>query len=90
MIYVVIDTPNVEEQDHSNYAQWVTKEILEEILPYLNIYPDEELQPEENEPEGGQEPEGNEPEGSQEPEGNEPEGGQEPEGNEPGGGQEPE
>ena len=95
VIYVVIDTPNVEEQDHSNYAQWVTKEILEEILPYLNIYPDEELQPEENEPEGnepegGQEPEGNEPEGSQEPEGNEPEGGQEPEGNEPGGGQEPE
>ncbi len=90
VIYVVIDTPNVEEQDHSNYAQWVTKEILEEILPYLNIYPDEELQPEGNEPEGGQEPEGNEPEGSQEPEGNEPEGGQEPEGNEPEGGQEPE
>ncbi len=45
----------------------LTKEILEEILPYLNIYPDEELQPEENEPEGN-EPEGNEPEGGQEPE----------------------
>ena len=56
MIYVVIDQPNVEEQDHSNYAQGVTKEILEEILPYLNIYQDEELKPEENEPEGGQEP----------------------------------
>lgn len=54
VIYVVIDTPNVEEQDHSNYAQGVTKEILEEILPYLNMYPDEELQPEEDEAEDGQ------------------------------------
>lgn len=79
VIYVVIDTPNVEEQDHSSYAQAVTKEILEEILPYLNIYPDEELQPEENEPEEGQTPEeGQAPEGEQAPEEVEtPEGGQE-------------
>ncbi len=73
VIYVVIDTPNVAEQDHSNYAQGVVKEILEEILPYLNIYPDEELQPEEDDPEGGQEPEEGIPEGGQEPEGGAPE-----------------
>ena len=53
VIYVVIDTPNVKEQAHSNYAQGVTKEILEEILPYLNFYPDEELKPEPDEDGGG-------------------------------------
>ncbi len=47
VIYVIIDEPNKEEQAHSNYAQEVTKEILKEILPYMNMYPDEELKPEE-------------------------------------------
>lgn len=89
VIYVVIDQPNVEEQDHSNYAQGVTKEILEEILPYLNIYQDEELKPEENEPEGGQEPAEGTPEGGQEPAEGTPEGGQEPAEGTPEGGQEP-
>lgn len=45
VIYVVIDEPNVEDQAHSSYAQNVTREILEEILPYMNIYPDEEYDP---------------------------------------------
>ena len=27
---------------HSNYAQNLTREILKEVLPYMNIYPDEE------------------------------------------------
>ncbi len=43
LIYVVVDTPNVEDQSHSSYAQNLAREILEEALPYLNIYPDEEL-----------------------------------------------
>lgn len=47
VIYLIIDQPNVEEQAHSSYAQEVVKEILQDILPYMNLYPDEELQPEE-------------------------------------------
>ena len=42
VIYTVIDTPNSESQPHSNYAQMLTREILREVLPYMNIYPDEE------------------------------------------------
>lgn len=45
LIYVVLDEPNVEDQAHSSYAQNVTREILEEVLPYMNIYPDEEYDP---------------------------------------------
>ncbi len=40
--YCIVEEPNVEQQDHSTYAQNITREILEEVLPYLNIYPDEE------------------------------------------------
>lgn len=43
VIYTIVDEPNVEDQAHSSYAQNLTREILEEALPYLNIYPDEEL-----------------------------------------------
>ena len=46
LIYVVVDEPNLAEQDDSRYAQWIAKSILKQILPYLNIYPDEELAPE--------------------------------------------
>ncbi len=94
VIYVIIDEPNVEEQAHSNYAQGVVKEILEEILPYLNIYPDEEKTqtPEEGQ-EGGQEPQEGGQEGGQEgrqtPEEGQ-EGGQTPERGSPEGGQTPE
>lgn len=42
MIYCVVDEPNVEEQYHSTYAMNISREILEEVLPYLNIYRDEE------------------------------------------------
>ena len=41
LIYTVVDEPNAHEQSHSTYAQNLTREILEEALPYLNIYPDE-------------------------------------------------
>lgn len=43
LIYVVVDEPNVEDQPHSTYAQGIAKEILEEILPYMNIFPDEDI-----------------------------------------------
>ena len=47
VIYVVIDTPNQptenKEQAHSTFAQNLTREILEEILPYMNIYKDEKV-----------------------------------------------
>lgn len=42
VIYCVVDEPNVEDQPHSSFAQNIVREILEEILPYMNIYPDEE------------------------------------------------
>lgn len=43
VFYCVVDEPNVKDQAHSTYAQNIVREILEEILPYVNIYPDEEL-----------------------------------------------
>jgi stage V sporulation protein D (sporulation-specific penicillin-binding protein) len=43
VIYCIVDQPNVDEQDHSTYAQNIVREILKEVLPYMNIYPDEEL-----------------------------------------------
>lgn len=41
LIYVVIDEANLENQAQSSYASNLVKDILAEILPYLNIYPDE-------------------------------------------------
>lgn len=41
VVYCIIDEPNVDDQPHSTFAQNIAREILEEILPYLNIYPDE-------------------------------------------------
>lgn len=46
-IYVVVDRANAEEQDNSRFAQGIVRNILTEILPYLNIYMTEELSPEE-------------------------------------------
>lgn len=42
VIYCIIDEPNVDDQPHSTFAQHIVREILEEIMPYMNIYPDEE------------------------------------------------
>lgn len=42
VIYCVVDEPNVQEQWHSTFAQNIVREILEEVLPYMNIYRDEE------------------------------------------------
>ena len=44
VVYVVVDRPNVEEQADSSYAQYIAQAILDEILPYMNIYPDEETE----------------------------------------------
>ena len=41
VIYVVIDEPNVEDQASSVYAKYVAQAILSEMLPYMNIQPDE-------------------------------------------------
>ncbi|MDO4477955.1 MAG: penicillin-binding transpeptidase domain-containing protein [Lachnospiraceae bacterium] len=41
LIYVVVDEPNVENQDDNRFPQWIAKDILTNILPYMNIYPDE-------------------------------------------------
>lgn len=43
VIYCIIDEPNSEDQPHSYYAQNLAREIMEELLPYMNIYQDEEL-----------------------------------------------
>ena len=37
-----MDEPNVEDQSHGAFAMNISREILKEVLPYLNIYPDEE------------------------------------------------
>ena len=42
VIYTVINQPNVGDEAHSSYAQNITREILKEVLPYMNVYPDEE------------------------------------------------
>lgn len=49
VIYVAIDEPNVEKQPSSVYAQEVAKAILEEVLPYLNIFPTEPVKKTETE-----------------------------------------
>lgn len=43
LVYVVVDEPNAEEEFHSTFAQKIAKGIFEETLPYLNIYPDEDI-----------------------------------------------
>ena len=46
-IYVVVDRPNVEKQGDAKFATNIVKNILTEVLPYLNIYMTEEVTPEE-------------------------------------------
>ena len=42
-IYVVVDRPNAVFQDSARYATGIVRNILTEVLPYLNIYMTEEL-----------------------------------------------
>lgn len=39
LVYVIIDTPHVEDQPHSSYASAVFQKIMNDILPYLNVFP---------------------------------------------------
>lgn len=41
VIYIVVDEPNAEDQATSRYPQYIAQGILSELLPYLNIAPDE-------------------------------------------------
>lgn len=47
-VYVVVDEPNVDYQADSKYAQYIYKGVMTEILPYLNIFPDEAVEEKEN------------------------------------------
>lgn len=42
-IYVVVDRPNVARQDDAKYATGIVRNVLTEVLPYLNIFMTEEL-----------------------------------------------
>lgn len=48
-IYVVVDRPNVIFQDDAKYATKIVRNILTEVLPYMNIYMTEELSDKERE-----------------------------------------
>ena len=37
-VYVVIDRPNYEHQDDATFATVIVRSIMQEVLPYLNIY----------------------------------------------------
>ena len=41
VIYVVVDESNVDDQANSTYPQYIAQGILSELLPYLNVKPDE-------------------------------------------------
>lgn len=41
VMYVVVDEPNADRQDNSAYPQYIAQAILSELLPYMNVTPDE-------------------------------------------------
>ena len=47
VIYTVIDEPNIYNQEDGSYTKQLAKDILVEILPYLGIYPTEDITDEE-------------------------------------------
>lgn len=49
VVYTVVDEPNVEKQADSKYAKYLARMILSDILPYMNIFPDEEITGDEDE-----------------------------------------
>lgn len=42
-IYVVVDRPNAQEQDDAKFATRIVRNVLTEVLPYLQIFMTEEL-----------------------------------------------
>ena len=49
VVYVVIDRPNVDHQPHSTFAQEICKNIMTEILPYMQIFRTEDITDEDKE-----------------------------------------
>ena len=47
VVYAVIDEPNIENQEDGSYTKNLVKSIMQEILPYMGIYPTGELTEEE-------------------------------------------
>ena len=43
VVYVVVDEANTAEQGNSIYAQKIAKNIFTELLPYMSIFPDEQI-----------------------------------------------
>lgn len=43
VVYAVIDEPNIPNQEDGSYTKKLVTDILQEILPYLGIYPSEEI-----------------------------------------------
>lgn len=41
VVYVVVDEPHVDMQDNNVYATGIAKEIFTNLLPYMNIFPDD-------------------------------------------------
>ena len=39
VVYVIVDEPNAEDQASSSYAQGIYKNIMSELMPYMNIFP---------------------------------------------------
>lgn len=39
VIYVVIDEPHVEDQAHSTYATEFASDVMDDVLPFLGVYP---------------------------------------------------
>lgn len=48
-IYVVVDRPNIQYQGNARQATGIVRNVLTEVLPYLNIYMTEELSDKERE-----------------------------------------
>lgn len=46
LVYVVVDTPNLvgEEQAHSTFATEIAQKILKDVLPYMNVFPNTEVE----------------------------------------------
>ncbi|MGO5315184.1 peptidoglycan D,D-transpeptidase FtsI family protein [Bilifractor sp. LCP21S3_A7] len=42
VVYVTVDEPNAENQESSCYAESIARNIFTELLPYMNIFPDED------------------------------------------------
>ena len=43
LVYVVIDEPDTDDQAHSSYASNLFAKIMGDILPYMNIFPNQDL-----------------------------------------------